>query len=113
MAQIVLWTLYVAGEEEYSYGYGGTGKASTECKFSDYGEKFANGDVITAYLVRDDVMFLIFINVHKLGCNLYGCCQKTVKEFKKERGIILSTIAQLIAPWCTHEQKKTSFLICI
>ena len=41
------------GEEEHSYGYGGTAKASTECRFSDYGEKFAAEDVITAYLVRE------------------------------------------------------------
>ena len=77
--------MYVAGEEEYSYGYGGTGKASTECKFSDYGEKFANGDVITAYLVREYVDYFLNKNVHKLGCNLYGCCQKKVKEFKERK----------------------------
>ena len=35
-----------AGEEPFSYGYGGTGKASTECSFKDYGEKFGEGDVI-------------------------------------------------------------------
>ncbi|XP_041353228.1 heterogeneous nuclear ribonucleoprotein U-like protein 1 isoform X2 [Gigantopelta aegis] len=38
------------GEEPLSYGYGGTGKASTECKFKDYGQAFTEGDVITAYL---------------------------------------------------------------
>ncbi|KAL5008098.1 hypothetical protein ScPMuIL_013679 [Solemya velum] len=38
------------GEEPLSYGYGGTGKASTDCKFQDYGEQFTAGDVITAYL---------------------------------------------------------------
>ena len=41
----------VTGEEELSYGYGGTAKASTNCKFTNYGQKFAAGDVITAYLV--------------------------------------------------------------
>lgn len=41
------------GEEELSYGYGGTAKASTECKFTNYGEKFSVGDVITAYLDLD------------------------------------------------------------
>jgi len=34
-----------------SYGYGGTGKASTDCKFTDYGQPFAKDDVITAYVV--------------------------------------------------------------
>jgi len=39
------------GEEKLSYGYGGTGKASTDCKFTDYGQTFAKDDVITAYVV--------------------------------------------------------------
>lgn len=39
------------GEEAKSFGYGGTGKAATECKFEDYGQQFTAGDVITAYLV--------------------------------------------------------------
>ena len=39
------------GEEKMSYGYGGTGKASTDCKFTDYGQPFAKDDVITAYVV--------------------------------------------------------------
>ncbi|XP_029643153.1 heterogeneous nuclear ribonucleoprotein U-like protein 1 isoform X2 [Octopus sinensis] len=38
------------GEVPLSHGYGGTGKASTDCKFKDYGEKFGSGDVITSYL---------------------------------------------------------------
>ena len=41
------------GEEKYSFGYGGTAKASTECDFKDYGEKFTEGDVIGAYLDLD------------------------------------------------------------
>jgi hypothetical protein len=40
-----------AGEEQLSFGFGGTGKASTECQFKDYGEAFTAGDVITAYVV--------------------------------------------------------------
>ncbi|XP_064600280.1 heterogeneous nuclear ribonucleoprotein U-like protein 1 isoform X2 [Liolophura sinensis] len=41
------------GEEPLSYGYGGTAKASENCKFKDYGETFTSGDVITAYLDLD------------------------------------------------------------
>ncbi|XP_036379604.1 uncharacterized protein LOC118774371 isoform X2 [Megalops cyprinoides] len=38
------------GEEEFSYGYGGTGKKSTNCKFEDYGEKFGKNDVLGCYI---------------------------------------------------------------
>lgn len=42
---------YVTGEEPFSYGYGGTGKKSSDCKFADYGEKFGENDVIGCYIV--------------------------------------------------------------
>ena len=42
---------YFIGEEKFSYGYGGTAKASTNNNFENYGQKFRDGDVITAYLV--------------------------------------------------------------
>uniref|UniRef100_A0A8C8RFA6 Uncharacterized protein n=1 Tax=Pelusios castaneus TaxID=367368 RepID=A0A8C8RFA6_9SAUR len=35
------------GEEPFSYGYGGTGKKSSSCKFENYGETFSENDVIT------------------------------------------------------------------
>ncbi|XP_022244327.1 heterogeneous nuclear ribonucleoprotein U-like protein 1 isoform X2 [Limulus polyphemus] len=41
------------GEEPKSYGYGGTAKASTNCKFVDYGTPFGEGDVITGFLNID------------------------------------------------------------
>ncbi|VDI10442.1 heterogeneous nuclear ribonucleoprotein U-like protein 1 [Mytilus galloprovincialis] len=41
------------GEEPYSYGYGGTGKFSKNCKFSNYGEQYGEGDVIGALLDLD------------------------------------------------------------
>ncbi|XP_069692636.1 heterogeneous nuclear ribonucleoprotein U-like protein 1 isoform X2 [Periplaneta americana] len=41
------------GEEPLSYGYGGTGKASTDCKFKDYGKPFQVGDVVGAFLDLD------------------------------------------------------------
>uniref|UniRef100_A0A672PID0 Heterogeneous nuclear ribonucleoprotein U-like protein 1 n=1 Tax=Sinocyclocheilus grahami TaxID=75366 RepID=A0A672PID0_SINGR len=34
------------GEEPFSFGYGGTGKKSSNCKFEDYGEKFSENDII-------------------------------------------------------------------
>ena len=48
------YCLKIAGEEAKSFGYGGTGKAATDCKFEDYGQQFTAGDVITAYLVGVD-----------------------------------------------------------
>lgn len=41
------------GEEPYSYGYGGTGKFSSNNKFQNYGEKYGEGDVIGVMLDMD------------------------------------------------------------
>ena len=38
------------GEEPLSWGYGGTGMKSVNCKFTKYGQKFDVGDVIGCYL---------------------------------------------------------------
>jgi len=38
------------GEVKYSYGFGGTGKISEDCKFRNYGKKFSQGDVVGCYL---------------------------------------------------------------
>ena len=48
----VVWRVSFVGEEKLSYGYDGTGKASTNCEFKEYGQTFGLGDVITAYVVR-------------------------------------------------------------
>lgn len=39
-----------AGEEPHSYGYGGTGKFSVNCKFQNYGDQFGQGDIVGALL---------------------------------------------------------------
>ena len=41
------------GEDPNSYGYGGTGKFSVNCKFQNYGEPFGVGDVIGTLLDFD------------------------------------------------------------
>lgn len=40
-----------SGEEPFSYGYGGTGKKSTNSRFENYGDKFAENDVIGCFAV--------------------------------------------------------------
>lgn len=40
-----------SGEEPFSYGYGGTGKKSTNSRFENYGDKFAENDVIGCFVV--------------------------------------------------------------
>lgn len=41
------------GEEPFSFGYGGTGKKSENCKFADFGERFGENDVIGCYIVSN------------------------------------------------------------
>ncbi|XP_017554903.1 heterogeneous nuclear ribonucleoprotein U-like protein 1 isoform X2 [Pygocentrus nattereri] len=41
------------GEEAFSYGYGGTGKKSSNCRFEDYGEKFGENDIVGCYIDFD------------------------------------------------------------
>ncbi|KAK2912989.1 heterogeneous nuclear ribonucleoprotein U-like protein 1 [Channa argus] len=41
------------GEEPFSFGYGGTGKKSSDCKFADFGERFGESDVIGCYIDFD------------------------------------------------------------
>ncbi|MBN3310510.1 HNRL1 protein, partial [Amia calva] len=38
------------GEEKFSFGFGGTGKKSTNCQFEDYGEKFGENDIMGCYI---------------------------------------------------------------
>lgn len=48
---------YTLGEEPFSYGYGGTGKKSFNCKFEDYGQKFGENDIIGCYVVSSPEYF--------------------------------------------------------
>lgn len=50
----------VLGEEAFSYGYGGTGKKSSDCKFADFGEKFGENDVIGCYIVSNEITLSSF-----------------------------------------------------
>nr|KAG5689769.1 hypothetical protein BaRGS_031170 [Batillaria attramentaria] len=72
------------GEEALSYGYGGTGKASTECQFKDYGESFTAGDVITAYLDLDSDP--VVMSYSKNGTDL-GTCFEVEKEKLEDKAL--------------------------
>ena len=43
-----LYHFILSGEEEFSYGFGGTGMFSENSKFRKYGGSFTLGDTITA-----------------------------------------------------------------
>ncbi|KAG8448808.1 hypothetical protein GDO86_015762 [Hymenochirus boettgeri] len=58
------------GEEPFSYGYGGTGKKSTNSRFDNYGETFGENDVIGCYIdfeTRGDIEISFSKNGHPLG----------------------------------------------
>ncbi|XP_053577616.1 heterogeneous nuclear ribonucleoprotein U-like protein 1 [Bombina bombina] len=58
------------GEEPFSYGYGGTGRKSTNSKFEIYGEPFAENDVIGCFLdfeSRGDIEMSFSKNGRPLG----------------------------------------------
>lgn len=63
------------GEEPLSYGFGGTGKASTDCKFIDYGQQFTAGDVITAYIDYEMDENEVYFSYAKNGDDLGVCFQ--------------------------------------
>lgn len=52
------------GEEPLSFGYGGTGKKSENCKFADFGERFGENDVIGCYIVSNrSINFVIILTL--------------------------------------------------
>lgn len=68
------WWLVLLGEEPFSYGYGGTGKKSCNSKFENYGEPFAENDIITCLLVS------VIPGLEKLGFGLLG--GESVSQFQ-------------------------------
>ncbi|KAL3313265.1 hypothetical protein Ciccas_008135 [Cichlidogyrus casuarinus] len=67
------WSLestdFALGDSKYSYGFGGTGKKSTQGLFSEYGRPFNTGDVVTAFLDYDgqNASILFSLNGDHLG----------------------------------------------
>ncbi|BFZ08002.1 hypothetical protein BsWGS_11041 [Bradybaena similaris] len=65
------------GEEPLSYGFGSTGQSTTDNSFTNYGQSFGVGDVVTAYLDFDgDAVVLAY---SKNGEDL-GTCFEIDKE---------------------------------
>ncbi|CAG9824491.1 unnamed protein product [Phaedon cochleariae] len=52
------------GEDEFSYAYESSGKFANNGKFTDYGIKFGNGDVIGAFLEINDTDVIITYTVN-------------------------------------------------
>ena len=52
------------GEVKLSFGYGGTGKISEDCKFRSYGRRWGLGDVVGCYLdlTTDPVIIKYTVN---------------------------------------------------
>ncbi|XP_071450326.1 heterogeneous nuclear ribonucleoprotein U-like protein 1 [Hetaerina americana] len=65
------------GEEPLSFGYGGTGKASTNCSFKDYGRPYDVGDVVTCYLDMDS-------NPARISFSVNGQWQGHAYDVQKE-----------------------------
>uniref|UniRef100_A0A8C6SFK9 Heterogeneous nuclear ribonucleoprotein U like 1 n=1 Tax=Neogobius melanostomus TaxID=47308 RepID=A0A8C6SFK9_9GOBI len=73
------------GEEPFSFGYGGTGKKSSDCKFADFGERFGENDVIGCYIdfeSGDEVEMAYSKN----GVSL-GVAFRTTKEALADRAL--------------------------
>lgn len=108
------------GEEPLSYGYGGTGKISENCKFKDYGEPFAEGDVILAMADMDSDP--VQLSYAKNGRHL-GTAFEISKETLKGRALFPHVLAkncafqcnfgQLPEPWFKPPDSNYTFIACV
>lgn len=64
------WSLVFAtlelGLDKFSFGYGGTASRSTDGKYSNYGQTYGEGDVITALIDLDRHVMTFMKNEHEL-----------------------------------------------
>ncbi|XP_051934842.1 heterogeneous nuclear ribonucleoprotein U-like protein 1 [Hippocampus zosterae] len=95
------------GEEPFSFGYGGTGKKSSDCKFADYGERFGENDVIGCYIDFDqgDEVEMGF---SKNGVEL-GVAFKTTKEELAGRALFPHVLVKNCAVEFNFGQKEPYF----
>ncbi|PVD25432.1 hypothetical protein C0Q70_13088 [Pomacea canaliculata] len=94
------------GEEPLSYGYGGTGKASTDCKFTDFGQTFTAGDIITAYLDMDSDP--VTMSYSKNGEDL-GVCFEVEKEKLEDKALFPHLLTKNTEFECNFGQREEPF----
>uniref|UniRef100_A0A3P9PWT2 Heteroous nuclear ribonucleoprotein U like 1 n=1 Tax=Poecilia reticulata TaxID=8081 RepID=A0A3P9PWT2_POERE len=95
------------GEEPFSFGYGGTGKKSSDCKFADYGEKFGENDVVGCYIdfeSGDEVT----MGFSKNGVNL-GVAFRTTKEELAGRALFPHVLVKNCAVEFNFGQKREPY----
>ena len=74
------------GEEKLSYGYGGTAKASTDCKFKDYGKTFTEGDSVAAYIDFEDAEGPVILS-YSVNGEEQGTCYEIQRDELAEKAL--------------------------
>ncbi|XP_077468165.1 heterogeneous nuclear ribonucleoprotein U-like protein 1 isoform X2 [Stigmatopora argus] len=95
------------GEEPFSFGFGGTGKKSSDCKFADYGEKFGENDVIGCYIDFEQGEE-VEMGYSKNGVAL-GVAFKTTKEELAGRALFPHVLVKNCAVEFNFGQKQPYF----
>uniref|UniRef100_A0A8P4K5T9 Heterogeneous nuclear ribonucleoprotein U-like 1 n=1 Tax=Dicentrarchus labrax TaxID=13489 RepID=A0A8P4K5T9_DICLA len=95
------------GEEAFSFGYGGTGKKSSDCKFADFGEKFGENDVIGCYIDFDSGDE-VEMGYSKNGVSL-GVAFRTTKEALAGRALFPHVLVKNCAVEFNFGQKPQPY----
>ncbi|KAL3057848.1 hypothetical protein OYC64_008155 [Pagothenia borchgrevinki] len=95
------------GEEPFSFGYGGTGKKSADCKFEDFGEKFGENDVIGCYIDFDSADE-VEMSYSKNGVSL-GVAFRTTKEALEGRALFPHVLVKNCAVEFNFGQKAEPY----
>ncbi|XP_051520303.1 heterogeneous nuclear ribonucleoprotein U-like protein 1 [Myxocyprinus asiaticus] len=95
------------GEEAFSFGYGGTGKKSSNCKFDDYGEKFGENDILGCYIdfESSDEVDIAF---SKNGKSL-GSCYRVSREDLAGRALFPHVLVKNCAVEFNFGQREEPF----
>ncbi|MEQ2170801.1 Heteroproteinous nuclear ribonucleoprotein U-like protein 1 [Goodea atripinnis] len=101
------YSYYEHREEPFSFGYGGTGKKSSDCKFADYGEKFGENDVIGCYIDFESSNE-VEMGFSKNGVNL-GVAFRTTKEALAGRALFPHVLVKNCAVEFNFGQKREPY----